>query len=225
MSIVCEVPVGMEGGKKRQNDEEPERWEGASNIECGFVQLAHLFQVVPREEDAAGGKDKDAERRRDVLRLGAVGGGGDAALDAAVLSPGARPGLLPRAPLFFRPHLLVRLLDVSLDGIKDGMILPVSLVRRLLEISWLGEHLHASMASISSSSSNRSAFHPVTPVDCARRGFRLEEADLIRCVACPAALSGRLASSDVAGARDRSVQALRENLGRIPSIPFSYFIC
>jgi len=56
------------------------------------------------------------------------------------------------------------------------------------------------------------AFHPVTPVDCAQRGFRLEEADLVRCVACPAALSGRLASSDVTGARERSVEALRKNL-------------
>ena len=62
----------------------------------------------------------------------------------------------------------------------------------------------------------RPAFHPVTPVDCAQRGFRLEEADLVRCVSCPAALSGRLASSDVTGARERSVEALRKNLGRFP---------
>ena len=110
MSIVCEIPVGLEGGKKRQNDEEPERREGTSNIEWGFAQLEpHLFQVVPREENAARGKDQDAERRRDVFRLGAVGGGGGAALDAAVFSPGARPGVLPRAPLFFCTHLLVRL--------------------------------------------------------------------------------------------------------------------
>ena len=62
----------------------------------------------------------------------------------------------------------------------------------------------------------RPAFHPVTPVDCALRGFRLVEADLIRCVACPATLSGRLASSDVPGARERSVDALRKNLVRVP---------
>ena len=59
-------------------------------------------------------------------------------------------------------------------------------------------------------------------MDCAQRGFRLEEADLVRCVACPAALSGRLASSDVTGARERSVEALRKNLGRfpLPKLPF-----
>ncbi len=52
----------------------------------------------------------------------------------------------------------------------------------------------------------------MTPVECARHGYELIEAHILKCVACGEILSGRLASSDLECARDRSAKILEQKL-------------
>lgn len=53
---------------------------------------------------------------------------------------------------------------------------------------------------------------PVTPVECARNGWRLRERDLLECVACKALVYGKLASSADPVVYRRSAENLRKKL-------------